>query len=130
MRAGWLVIYGAILLCAGAVGARTQQSASPETNTTPAPPPLTDGPTIFRERGCAQCHIIRGVGGTKGPGLSGVGRRLKKDRLEDQIVHGGGAMPAFGDALPAQEIQALVKYLHKCRDKPKRIHRADPSANN
>jgi mono/diheme cytochrome c family protein len=77
----------------------------------------TDGPTIFRERGCSHCHEIEGVGGAKGPDLSGVGRRLKKAEIERQIVAGGDAMPAFGQVLPSEEIAALVGYLHKCKDK-------------
>jgi ubiquinol-cytochrome c reductase cytochrome b subunit len=128
LRAGWLVLWGSILLCAGAVAARTQQSSTPDANAAQTAPPLTDGPTIFHERGCAQCHTIRGVGGTKGPDLSGVGRRLKKDKIEDQIVHGGGAMPAFGDALPPEEVKVLVKYLSKQRVKTKKVKASAPAA--
>ncbi len=82
-----------------------------------AKPLSMDGPTLFRERGCSHCHAIEGVGGDKGPDLSGVGRRMKKDAIERQIVQGGDTMPAFGQALPSEEIAALVVYLHKCRDK-------------
>lgn len=76
-----------------------------------------DGATLFRERGCVQCHQLRGSGGTKGPDLSGVGRRLKKEAIQTQIVGGGGAMPAFGNALPKQEIATLVEYLHRQKEK-------------
>jgi len=93
--------------------ARMQQAES----AAPAPAPITDGATLFEARGCAHCHEIRGVGGHKGPDLSGVGRRLKKAAIEKQIVDGGDAMPAFGEALPSQEIAALTKYLSKCKAK-------------
>lgn len=76
-------------------------------------PVITDGARAFKVSGCAQCHMINGVGGHKGPDLSGIGRRGKKDYIEMQIVKGGDAMPAFGDALPTAEIKALVEYLHK-----------------
>jgi mono/diheme cytochrome c family protein len=91
------------------------------------PAPITDGATAFKVRGCGQCHEIRGVGGRKGPDLSGVGRRLKKDTIERQIVSGGDAMPAFGEALQPEEIAGLVKYLNKCRDKLPRGKKAMPA---
>ena len=44
---------------------------------------FTNGQTAFRESGCAQCHKFAGEGGTVGPDLSGVGRRLPpRDVLE------------------------------------------------
>ena len=98
----------------------------------PAPAPQTatavhDGQWLFRERGCVQCHQIRGIGGHKGPDLSGVGRRLKKNSIHRQILAGGLAMPAFGQALPNEEILALVKYLQHCRDKLPTAARTDPA---
>jgi mono/diheme cytochrome c family protein len=102
--------------CAFAAAVGTQE---PTPNAAVAPIP--DGATLFKERGCAQCHTIRGVGGHKGPDLSGVGRRLNKDGIEKQIVHGGGEMPAFGEALPQEEIAALVAYLHERRDRKPRV---------
>lgn len=75
-----------------------------------------DGPTLFRERGCQQCHAIHGTGGHKGPELSGIGRRKKKDAIRQQIVMGGGAMPAYGEVLTAEETATLVRYLQHCRD--------------
>jgi mono/diheme cytochrome c family protein len=121
---GWWLGAGLVLFCAGAVAAHTQQTA-------PEPvvaAPITDGPMAFRESGCVQCHQIRGVGGHKGPDLSGVGRRLKKQAIQDQITHGGKVMPAFGDVLPSDEIAALVKYLKHCRDKQPRVGASAPVA--
>ena len=89
---------------------------------------ITDGPTLFNVRGCEHCHEIRGTGGHKGPDLSGVGRRLKKDVIQKQIVDGGESMPAFGDALPAQEITALVNYLHKQKAKTPAWPKGAPAA--
>ena len=81
------------------------------------PPAILDGAKSFRERGCSQCHEIRGFGGRRGPDLSGVGRRLKKDAIRNQILKGGDAMPAFEDALRPEEIDALTVYLVKLRDR-------------
>lgn len=111
---------------AGAVAASVRQEPS-GSQTAPAeakPAPILDGATAFKERGCAQCHTIRGAGGHKGPDLSGVGRRLNKDAIDRQIVNGGDVMPAFGDVLAQQEIEALTDYLHRCRDKQPKVAKA------
>ena len=76
------------------------------------------GSTTFHEKGCLQCHAIGGIGGHKGPDLSGVGRRKNKNALRQQILEGGGAMPAFREALTGDEVDALVRYLQHCRVKP------------
>jgi mono/diheme cytochrome c family protein len=123
-RAWWLAA-GVVLFSVGAVAAHTQQTA-PEAPATVAAPGITDGPTAFRESGCAQCHQIRGVGGHKGPDLSGVGRRLKKQDIQKQITQGGQVMPAFGGVLPSDQIAALVKYLHHCRDKQPHAQKPAP----
>jgi ubiquinol-cytochrome c reductase cytochrome b subunit len=75
------------------------------------------GATIFNSSGCSHCHSIRGTGGKKGPDLSGVGRRLKKERMRKQIVDGSNRMPPFGDDLQEKEIRNLIAYLRSCRDK-------------
>lgn len=75
------------------------------------------GAIEFQEKGCLQCHAINGIGGHKGPDLSGVGRRRNKKALRKQILEGGGAMPAFRESLSDDEVQALVRYLHHCRAK-------------
>jgi mono/diheme cytochrome c family protein len=77
----------------------------------------TRGATVFSDSGCHQCHTIRHNGGTKGPDLSGVGRRLTEDQLRTQILQGGHQMPPFGDVLQKSELDDLVSYLHSCRDK-------------
>jgi ubiquinol-cytochrome c reductase cytochrome b subunit len=78
------------------------------------------GATEFHEKGCPQCHAINGIGGHKGPDLSGVGRRKNKSELRKQILEGGGAMPAFREALTGDEAEVLVRYLQHCRVKPAR----------
>jgi len=124
-----VLLVGLMLFGVAAVEARSLQVASPaaqEPSATPGPV-ITDGPTLFRERGCSHCHEIKGVGGDKGPNLSGVGRRMKKDAIERQIVQGGDTMPAFGQVLPSDEIAALVNYLHKCKDKHTPAMKAAPA---
>lgn len=75
------------------------------------------GAAVFTQSGCQHCHSMRGVGGTKGPDLSRVGRRLKVAQMRQQIVNGSKVMPAFGDILQETELSDLITYLRSCRDK-------------
>ena len=75
------------------------------------------GATVFAENGCQHCHSIRNNGGTKGPNLSGVGRRLSEAQIRSQILQGGREMPSFADILQQSETDDLVAYLRSCRDK-------------
>lgn len=43
------------------------------------------------KRACATCHIIRGIGGTRGPDLTDVGRRRGSDHLRRALVDPGAA---------------------------------------
>ena len=77
------------------------------------------GSALFHERGCEHCHGANGTGGERGPDLSTVGKRLKKEQIEHQIRDGGAMMPAFGDVLQPDEIKDLVDFLHDKRKAPK-----------
>ena len=69
------------------------------------------GGALFHEKGCEHCHGADGIGGEKGPNLSGVGRELRREEIQQQILDGGNAMPAFADALSPDETKLLVDYL-------------------
>ena len=47
---------------------------------------LEKGKTAFRETGCAQCHRFDGEGGTVGPDLSTVGKRVPVRELLESII--------------------------------------------
>ena len=76
------------------------------------------GRELFQEKGCAYCHQIGGVGGVKGPALDGIGKRRTKKAIEDQIRNGSLLMPAFGEALTAQEVDAIAEFLHRSMPVP------------
>ena len=44
------------------------------------------GRTAFRQTGCSQCHRFAGEGGSVGPDLTGVGRRLSSHELLESIL--------------------------------------------
>lgn len=64
--------------------------------------------------------MIGKIGGTRGPDLSGVGRRLKEAQMRRQIVKGSKIMPPFGPVLQDTELADLLSYLRSCRDKKKK----------
>lgn len=107
-----------------------QPSTPVHTNSSESKKP---GAVLFHEKGCEHCHGVDGRGGDLGPDLSTVGKRLKKQRIEQQIRGGGAAMPAFGDVLQPDEIKDLVDYLHAKRKAPKKTalptHASSPTAN-
>ena len=77
------------------------------------------GQEIFEQKGCVHCHGAQGAGTESGPSLLTVGKRLKKDEIERQIMDGGKQMPPFKDVLSAEETYKLVDYLAHKRKAPK-----------
>jgi mono/diheme cytochrome c family protein len=70
---------------------------------------------------CDRCHRAYSSKGKKGPGLKGVfqhpylslsGLPANDERVTDIIRNGRTDMPAYGQVLSAQDIQALLDYLH------------------
>ena len=82
------------------------------------------GQALFHEKGCEHCHGADGVGGETGPSLASVGRTLKPAQIEKQILDGGGAMPAFANALAPDEVSALVTFLETKRQKVRKVRGA------
>ena len=60
------------------------------------------GRAIFRDVGCAQCHRLEGEGGTVGPDLGGLARRMPpKDVLEAIVEPSKVIAEAYADVLIA-----------------------------
>jgi len=70
-----------------------------------------DGAAVFAEAGCGGCHVFTPANseGTAGPPLDGID--LSKDEIAQQVRNGGGGMPAFGDRLSDEEIDAVADYV-------------------
>ena len=82
---------------------------------------------LFHEKGCEHCHGVDGAGGEKGPDLSGVGRKLKPEAIQKQILEGGGNMPPFADVLAPDQVKLLVDYLAAKRKKPEKASASLPA---
>jgi putative heme-binding domain-containing protein len=44
------------------------------------------GAQLFRQKGCSQCHLIRGEGGVRGPDLSVIGSQRSTAHLREAIT--------------------------------------------
>jgi len=70
---------------------------------------------LINSLGCKGCHQINGEGGSVGPVLNGVGKRLDEERIRQQLLdpkvaNPNSMMPSFGH-LPEKDIDTLVEYL-------------------
>jgi mono/diheme cytochrome c family protein len=77
------------------------------------------GAILFRDKGCAYCHGVGGIGGKKAPVLVDI-RKNKlwtPPRITTQILDGGQKMPPFRDSLTDEEVAQLVAYL-RAKDRP------------
>lgn len=86
------------------------------------------GAVLFHVKGCEHCHGVDGVGTEKAPALTTIGKRWKRVQIEQQVIHGGNGMPAFGEVLLPDETKSLLDYLSAKKKAPKQagaVHGAD-----
>jgi mono/diheme cytochrome c family protein len=70
------------------------------------------GKAVFASAGCSGCHTLKAAGatGNVGPNLDQL--KPAEDVVKNQVIHGGGAMPAFGGQLSAAQIQNVAAYVY------------------
>ena len=68
------------------------------------------GKEVFTSN-CAGCHTLAdaGTNGTQGPNLDEL--KPSEVHVQSQVTNGGGGMPAFGDRLSEEQIQAVAAYV-------------------
>jgi cytochrome c6 len=73
---------------------------------------LAEGKTVFTTN-CGSCHTLKeaGTSGTIGPNLDEL--EPSESTVEQQVINGGGPMPAFGNEgiLKPEEIKAVATYV-------------------
>ena len=88
------------------------ETTTPDTTEASAEPAVVDGMTIF-EANCARCHGSDG-GGRTGPKLLGIADKdPDKTKTLGLVTDGGQRMPSFGDKLTAEEITAVIDFVHE-----------------
>jgi mono/diheme cytochrome c family protein len=123
-RLNFLIILSALLLLAAPhahalLGSETKTAAQA-------------GAVLFRDKGCAFCHGVGGIGGKKAPSLIDLreNKLWTPAKITAQIYNGGVKMPPFRDAVTDEEAAQLVAYLRaKHRPIPPPAPPVKPSAN-
>jgi nitric oxide reductase subunit C len=54
---------------------------------------VSPGAAVFQSKGCMNCHALHGVGGTFGPALDTIGRKLTPEQIEQYIHNPKGINP-------------------------------------
>jgi mono/diheme cytochrome c family protein len=114
VRIALLVAAAVLLLGLAACGGDDDESAG---GTTAATTPAAtggggaDGAAVFASAGCGGCHTLQAAGssGMAGPNLDDL--KPSEEQVANQVRTGGGGMPAFGDKLSDEEIQAVATYV-------------------
>jgi len=112
----WVLAFGLIFILASCTGTdeptgptvvqATEASTSEESGPEPA---SIDAAKLFQDN-CSRCHGDKREG-KNGPSL--LPERLTKDAsvYEKTITNGSGPMPAWGNRLSAEEINALAEWI-------------------
>lgn len=111
------------ILFAGSVGilllAGCGPSLAPSKPVSELTPQEAQGHAIYGQL-CASCHYADHTGDLHGPALFGLYRKkympsgapANDTRVTAVILHGHGMMPAYGNQMDDQQLQALLAYLH------------------
>lgn len=114
-RSSLRLVAAALCLAAWFVAARSSsaQTIAAQPDPSPAPIHVTPqlGAEIFSSHGCAFCHGPQLAGTERAPKILDVRKRLNAGQIAKQIHDGGKNMPAFGEQLSPDEINALVAFL-------------------
>jgi len=76
---------------------------------------VSPGAAVFQTKGCMNCHSLKGTGGTFGPALDTIGRKLSAKEIERKIrdpksVDPKAMMPAQ-TGLSDREVEEVAKFL-------------------
>ncbi|MEA5112495.1 MAG: cytochrome c [Geobacteraceae bacterium] len=76
---------------------------------------VTPGAAVFQEKGCMNCHSLHGRGGTFGPALDIIGRKLTMEQIEHYVkepksVNPDAMMPPQTD-LSDRELEEVARFL-------------------
>ena len=78
------------------------------------------GAQLYDSQGCARCHAIAGKGGSSGPSLTDIGKRLSREQLTEVIQKGKSFMPPLPAGTTEQQVKDLVDFLISPNDQPQK----------
>jgi ubiquinol-cytochrome c reductase cytochrome b subunit len=70
---------------------------------------------MFEGKACLNCHLVQRHGGRRGPELTYIADKLRKEDMIIRIFNGGVNMPAYGATLKPGEIDDLIAFLESRR---------------
>jgi nitric oxide reductase subunit C len=76
---------------------------------------VSPGAAVFQSRGCMNCHALHGTGGTFGPALDTIGKKMSLEQIERYIkdpkaVNPKALMPPQ-TALSDKELEVVARFL-------------------
>lgn len=76
---------------------------------------VSPGAAVFQTKGCMNCHSLHGTGGTFGPALDTIGRKLTLEQIEHYVrdprsVNPAGMMPPQKE-LSDRELEEVARFL-------------------
>jgi cytochrome c oxidase cbb3-type subunit III len=74
------------------------------------------GADIYKDLGCASCHIVNGQGGSLGPELTSIGRLRGVEYLRQGIVDPGAALPRGTLPIPARGFSEFLPVIVVTRE--------------
>ena len=74
------------------------------------------GAGIYKQLGCASCHVINGEGGAVGPELTEIGRLRGAEYLRQAIVNPGARLPRGTLPVPARNFSEFLPVLAITRE--------------
>ena len=69
------------------------------------------GAAVFEKAGCGSCHTFAPAGATGAVGPDLGATALSAEEIRAVVTNGRGGMPAFGDRLSDEEIDAVADYI-------------------
>ena len=92
------------------IGAQALLAAENQPESAPPPELVAQGKPLYRQL-CANCHGVNMVN----PGTSSFDLRKfphsDRARFVNSVMHGKNSMPAWGDLLKPEEVEALWAYV-------------------
>ncbi|HEX3806299.1 MAG TPA: cytochrome c [Gaiellaceae bacterium] len=118
----WLGLYVAIAVCFfiamltavlvfGREAKETAATTSSTSTTSGSTSAVAAGKQVFLTAGCTGCHTLKAAGstGTVGPNLDQL--KPSEAAVQQQVIHGGGPMPAFAGKLSTTQIKDVAVFV-------------------